>query len=60
MCPDDLSIYTTINNNEDKNKLQCELNELVNWANKWQLKINHDTTAALFKHETIIVLISHH
>ena len=33
MCPDDLSIYTAINNNKNKNKLQCELNKLVNWAN---------------------------
>ena len=34
MYADDLTIYAVVNNNEDKNKFQNELNELVNWANK--------------------------
>ena len=42
MYVEDLIIYVAVNNNEDKDKLQNELNELVNWANKWQLKINYD------------------
>ena len=33
MYVDDLTIYTTITSNEDKNKFQNELNESVNWAN---------------------------
>ena len=27
---------------QDKENLQLELNELVKWAHKWQLKINFD------------------
>ena len=42
MYADDLTTYAAINNNEDKNKFQNELNKLVNWDNKWQLKINCD------------------
>ena len=42
MYADDLITYAAINNNEDKNKFQNELNKLVNWDNKWQLKINCD------------------
>ena len=40
--PDDLTVNAAINNNEDRNKFWNELNELVNWVNKWQLKINYD------------------
>ena len=53
MYADDLTTNTVVNNNEDKNKFQNGLNELINWAkvivlitlnwtNKWQLKINYD------------------
>ena len=38
---DDLTIYTIIKNNDDRIKLQNELNNLVNWGAKWQLKINY-------------------
>ena len=42
MYADDLTIYAVVNNFQDKENLQLELNELVKWANKWQLKINFD------------------
>ena len=42
MYADDLIIYAVVNNFQDKENLQLELNELLKWANKWQLKINFD------------------
>ena len=41
MYADDLTIYAVIKNDDDRIKLQNELNNLVNWAAKWQLKINY-------------------
>ena len=41
MYADDLTIYAIIKNDDDRIKLQNELNNLVNWAAKWQLKINY-------------------
>ena len=41
MYADDFTIYATINNGDDRIKLQNELNNLVTWAAKWQLKINY-------------------
>ena len=41
MYADDLTIYAIIKNDDDGIKLQNELNNLVNWAAKWQLKINY-------------------
>ena len=32
MYADDLTIYTVINNFQDKENLQLELNELLKWA----------------------------
>ena len=42
MYVDDLIIYAVVNNFKYKENLQLELNELLKWANKWQLKINFD------------------
>ena len=42
MHANDLTIYAVVNNFQDKENLQLELNELLKWANKWQLKINFD------------------
>ena len=39
---DDLTIYAVVNNFQDKENLQLELNKLLKWANKWQLKINFE------------------
>ena len=41
MYADDLTIYAITKNDDDRIKLQNELNNLVNWAAKWQLKINY-------------------
>ena len=41
MNADDLTINAIIKNDDDKIKLQNELNNLVCWAAKWQLKINY-------------------
>ena len=41
MYADDLTIYVIIKNDDDRSKLQNELNNLDNWAAKWQLKINY-------------------
>ena len=41
MYADDLTIYAIIKNDDDKIKLQNELNNLVSWAAKWHLKINY-------------------
>ena len=38
---DDLIIYAITKNDDDKIKLQNELNNLVNWVAKWPLKINY-------------------
>ena len=40
MYADDLKIYAVVNDFQDEENLQLELNELLKWANKWQLKIN--------------------
>ena len=42
MYADDLTINAVENDFQDKKNLQLELNELLKWANKWQLKINID------------------
>ena len=44
MYADDLSIkfYAAVNNFEDYLKLQYDLNELCNWAERWCLNINYD------------------
>ena len=39
MYADDLTIYAIINNDDNRIKLQHELNNLVSWAAKWQLKL---------------------
>ena len=41
MYAHDLTIYAIIKNDDDRIKLQNELNNLVNWAIKWQLRINY-------------------
>ena len=38
---DDLTIYAIIKNYDDRIKPQNQLNNLVSWAAKWQLKINY-------------------
>ena len=40
MYADDLTIYAIVNNESEKHKLQSELNELCEWADKWQLSTN--------------------
>ena len=42
MYANDQTVYAVVNNFQDKENLQLELNELLKWANKWQLKINFD------------------
>ena len=37
----DLTTNVIIKNDDDRIKLQNELNNLVSWAAKWQLKINY-------------------
>ena len=37
---DDLTIYRFIRNNNDVSLLQQDLHNILNWTNKWQLKIN--------------------
>ena len=47
MYADDLTIYAVVNNESDKHKLQNELNELCEWADKWQLSINFNKCSVL-------------
>ena len=42
MYADDLTIYAVIKNDDDRVKLQNELNYLVSWAAKRQLEINYN------------------
>ena len=35
MFAKDLTIYAIVNNESEKHKLQSELNELCEWADKW-------------------------
>ena len=42
MYADDLSVYATVTCNEDRIKLQEDLDYLCDWANVWCLKINYD------------------
>ena len=37
MYADNLTIYAVVNDFQDKENLQLELNELLKWADKWQL-----------------------
>ena len=41
MYADDLTIYAIIKNDDDRIKLQNELNNLVCWAAIWQFKMNY-------------------
>ena len=41
MYADDLTIYAIIKNEDDRIKLQNELNNLVSSSAKWQFKINY-------------------
>ena len=47
MYADDLTIYAIVNNESEKHKLQSELNELCEWADKWQLSINFNKCSVL-------------
>ena len=38
MYADDLTVYAIVNNINDRIKLQNELNNLLEWSKKWQLK----------------------
>ena len=42
MSADDLTIYAVANNFHDEENLQSELDNLVKWADEWQLKINFE------------------
>ena len=37
---DDTKLYSSIENEGDKNKLQLDLNNAIEWSNKWQLPFN--------------------
>ena len=39
---DDSKVISTIRNNEDQLKLQEDIDQLVDWANKWHLNFNKD------------------
>ena len=39
---DDTKVYSKVDNEEMKEKLQRDLDNLVMWANKWQLRFNED------------------
>ena len=47
MYADDLAIYSLVNNGSKKHKLQSELNEFCEWADKWQLSINFNKCSIL-------------
>ncbi len=53
MYLDDHTNHAAINYNENKNKFRNELNELVNWAYKWQLKINYDKCLVVY---TLVII----
>ena len=40
MYADDLTVYAIINNNNDRIKLQNDLNQLCEWCLQWDLVIN--------------------
>ena len=42
MYADDMKVHSPVNNSEDGDKLQKDLNALVNWANTWQLHFNSE------------------
>jgi hypothetical protein len=42
MYADDTKIYNTVKNTSQKVQLQSDLDRLVDWADKWQLRFNAD------------------
>lgn len=44
---DDTKITGRITTTEEKNKLQSDLNKLINWSKKWQMKFNYDKCKVL-------------
>ena len=42
MYADDLSVFRVINNTCDAKLVQNDLDDIYQWANLWQLKINFD------------------
>ena len=39
---DDTKIYGVVNSWEDRERLQKDLNRLVEWASRWQMKFNEE------------------
>ena len=37
---DDTKIYSVVNNERDRNSLQDDINKLIAWSDKWQLRFN--------------------
>jgi hypothetical protein len=42
MYADDTKIYTTVKNTSQKAQLQGDVDRLIDWADKWQLRFNAD------------------
>ena len=47
MYADDTKIHGPVNNSEDRDKLQKDLDVLVDWADTWQLCFNADKCKVL-------------
>lgn len=47
MYADDTKVYRRVDGPEDRNKLQSDLNGLVDWADTWQLRFNADKCKVL-------------
>jgi hypothetical protein len=47
MYADDTKVYGRVDGPEDRDKLQSDLNGLVNWADTWQLRFNADKCKVL-------------
>ena len=39
---DDTKVYSEINSEEDRNKLQSTIDQMVKWTDKWMIKFNGD------------------
>ena len=47
MHADDMKVHGPVNNSEDRDKLQKDLDALVDWADAWQLCFNADKCRVL-------------
>ena len=60
MFADDIKLYSTVDSMDDENSLLQDLNKIVNWSDKWLLKLNPTKCKVLTISNTASTVKRHH